>query len=298
MNVLAYGSDVLASVAVFVLIVLGLALVVNLMGLFNFAHGELLLIGALASYSVQHAGGSAYLGLLAAPAAGFCAGIVLDRSVLRFFYARPVAAILLTYAIGLAIREAVRLYLNGRYLPVAAPAIPDLMLFGAAIPGWRVGMIGIAVVVCAAAWWVFMRTDIGLLVRASLDNEELTSATGVAVDRLRMWAFAASAAMAALAGALIAPVLSLGADMGLPFLVKAFLAVVLGAAGGLLGGVLAGVVIGLASALLPWIVEPVVADIALAIVVIGLIRIFPDGVRLRRVTRPVFPQVTTSRSQP
>jgi len=290
-NVIAYGSDVLASTAVFVLVVLGLSLVVNLMGLFNFAHGELLLIGAVASYTAQQFGASPIVGLLIAPIAGCVVGVALDRTLLRHFYAEPATAILLTYAIGLAIREAVRMYLHGRYVPVAAPAIPDWAVFGTVIPGWRVGMVTIAVVACAASWWVLMRTDAGLLVRASLDNSELTAATGIDVDRLRMWAFAASAGMAALAGGLIAPVLSLGADMGLPFLVKAFLAVVLGAAGGLAGGLAAGVAIGLSSALLPWLLDPVTADIALAVTVIALIRFFPDGwVRKRPSTLARPPQ--------
>src|SRR3954471_8476053 len=107
--------DVLAFISVMVLIVLGLGVIASMMGIFNFAHGEFVLLGAYTVYLFQSQGLPVWAGMMVAPVAVGIAGLVLERVVIRRFYAAPIVAMLGTYAIGLSLRETVRSLLNGQF---------------------------------------------------------------------------------------------------------------------------------------------------------------------------------------
>src|SRR4029078_9034379 len=100
--------DILAFTSVMVLVVLGLGVIASMMGIFNFAHGEFVLLGAYTVYLLQQRGVPVWIGMLGAPLSGAMIGVRLERVVIRRFYAAPVAAMLGTYAVGLALREGVR----------------------------------------------------------------------------------------------------------------------------------------------------------------------------------------------
>jgi branched-chain amino acid transport system permease protein len=107
--------DLLAFISVMVLIVLGLGIIASMMGIFNFAHGEFVLLGAYTVYIFESSGLSAWAGIFAAPLVLTLIGLVLERFVIRRFYAAPIIAMLGTYAVGLVIREIVRGLLGGHY---------------------------------------------------------------------------------------------------------------------------------------------------------------------------------------
>ena len=115
MTIIPFLFDVLAYSAIFVLVVLGLGVIASMMGIFNFAHGEFVLLGAYTVYLFDNNGLPVWAGMVAAPFAVGVVGLALERVVIRRFYATPIVAMLGTYAIGLALRETVRSLLSGQF---------------------------------------------------------------------------------------------------------------------------------------------------------------------------------------
>lgn len=273
--------DVLSLTSVLVLMVVGFAVIAGMMGIFNFAHGELVLLGALTVYLGGQNGLPTWLGILLAPVVVGLFGLVLERLVIRRFYARPIAAILATWALALMIREIVRGILGGRYVDVAAPLSGSFVVGDLRISQWRVAIIIVALVVVAACYLLLRRTGLGLQVRATLENPALARASGIPTGRLYALTFALGSALAGLAGAMVVPTLALNADLGVPFLIRSFLAVMLGGAGGFEGPVLGAGLIGVASGSLPWAVTPVLADVLIFVLAVALVKFRPGGLLSR-----------------
>jgi branched-chain amino acid transport system permease protein len=272
LNLLTFSFDVVSYTAIFVLIATGLILTVQLMGLYNFAHGEFVLVGGMSVYSAQALSLGVWTSFLLAPVAGFALGWAADRALLRRIYQKPQLSILATFALGLAIREVARLQLGGQYVSVEAPIGGTLSVAGAIFPVWRSVVLGVCIVVGVALWALIRFSAFGLHLRGVLDNTSLARASGISAKRINTTAFASAAAITALAGALIAPVFSVHADMGVPFLIKAFLAAALGSDAGVAGGLAAAVLIGLCSSVLPLVLDPVVTDAVLLLLAVLALR--------------------------
>ena len=136
-EVIRFLFDILAFTSVMVLIVLGLGVIASMMGIFNFAHGELVLLGAYTVFVVHDAGYNIWLGVILAPVIVGFFGIILERSIIRRFYASPVVAMLGTYAIGLIIREIIRGLLGGHYRSVPEPLTGSWSALGLEFSVWR-----------------------------------------------------------------------------------------------------------------------------------------------------------------
>jgi len=200
--IVRFSFDILAFTAVMVLIVLGLGVIASMMGIFNFAHGELVLLGAYTVFLVHDAGYNIWWGMLAAPIVVGLFGVVLERTVIRRFYASPIIAMLGTYAIALIIREVVRGLLGGHYRSVPEPWPGAFTLGGMEFSIWRTVIIGTTIAVIAGSWLFLTRTSFGLRIRGSLENAMLARACGISTDTLYTATFAFGAALAGLAGAL------------------------------------------------------------------------------------------------
>lgn len=272
MNLLTFAFDVVSYTAIFVLIATGLVLTVQLMGLYNFAHGEFVLVGGMSVYTAQALHLGVWTGFLLAPAAGFALGWVADRAVLRRIYQKPLLSILATFALGLAIREIARLQLGGQYVSVEAPIGGTLAAAGATFPVWRTVVLVACIAIGIALWALVRFSAFGLRLRGVLDNTSLARASGLSAERINTTAFAGAAAITAFAGALIAPVFSVHADMGVPFLIKAFLAAALGSGAGVVGGLAAAVLLGLCGSILPLALDPVVTDAVLLLLAVLALR--------------------------
>ena len=269
--------DILAFTSVMVLIVLGLGVIASMMGIFNFAHGEFVLLGAYTVYLFEANGLSAWAGILAAPIVLALVGLLLERLIIRRFYAAPIIAMLGTYAIGLIIRETVRGLLGGHYKSVNEPLPGAFTLFGIDFSIWRAIIIVTTLVVIAGTWAFLARTSIGLQVRGSLENPMLSRASGISTSRLYAMTFAFGSALAGLAGALIVPLYQLSADIGTRFLVQAFLSVMLGGVGTFEGPVLGAALVGTTAAGLPWLVIPVLADPLVFVLALLIVKFRPQG---------------------
>jgi branched-chain amino acid transport system permease protein len=276
--------EVLSFGAIIVLVVLGLGVIASMMGIFNFAHGEFVLLGAFTTYLVYKQGLPVWLGMLAAPIVLGAIGLVLERTVIRRFYAAPIVAMLGTYALGLVIRETVRGLIGGLYLSIPEPVVGSYVVGGVQLSKWRLIIIVITALVMTASYLLLTRTAFGLRVRASLENPALARASGISTDTIYAVTFAFGAALAGLAGALVVPIFSLFADLGIRFLIQGFLAVMLGGVGTFEGPVAGAGLIGTLSAALPWAVSPVLADVLVFVIAIVIVKLRPGGlINARRV---------------
>jgi len=189
-----------------------------------------------------------------------------------------------TYALGLVIREAVRGSIGGLYLSIPEPVVGSYVLGGVQLSKWRLLIIVITALVMAGSYLLLSRTAFGLRVRAALENPALARASGISTDTIYAVTFAFGAALAGLAGALVVPIFSLFADLGIRFLIQGFLAVMLGGVGTFEGPVAGAGVIGILSAALPWAVSPVLADVLVFVIAIVIVKLRPGGlINARRV---------------
>jgi len=276
--------DILSFGAVIVLVVLGLGIIAGMMGIFNFAHGEFVLLGAYATYLAYSFGLPVWLGMLAAPLVVAAIGFVLERLVIRHFYAAPIVAMLGTYALGLIIRESVRSLIGGLYITVPEPIVGSLTVGGVQLSRWRFAIVVITTAVVLASYLLLTRTSLGLRVRAAIENPSLARASGISTNALYAITFTFGAALAGLAGALVVPVFSLSADLGVRFLIEGFLAIMLGGIGSFEGSLAGAAVVGVLSAALPWVVAPALADVLIFVIAIVFVKFKPGGLIAERRT--------------
>lgn len=263
--------------AIVVLVVLGLGIIASMMGIFNFAQGEFVLLGAYVTYVVHAAGAPVWLGMVAAPFVVGALGFVLERLIVRRFYAAPIVAMLGTYALGLIIREIVRGLIGGLYLSVPEPIGGSVTVGSMHFSAWRLVIILITALVMVGSYLLLAKTAFGLRIRASLENPALARASGISTNAIYGATFAFGAALAGLAGALIVPVFTLFADLGIRFLIQGFVAVMVGGIGSFAGPVAGAGIIGTLSAALPWVISPVIADVAVFVLAIIFIKFRPQG---------------------
>jgi branched-chain amino acid transport system permease protein len=273
--------DILSFGAIIVLVTLGLGVIASMMGIFNFAHGEFVLLGAYTTYLFYHWKLPIWLGMLAAPFVLAVIGLILERLVIRRFYALPIIAMLGTYALGIIIRETVRMLIGGLYISIPAPLVASVAVGGVHLSEWRIAIIIITVLVIVGTYLLLTATRFGLQVRAALENPSLARASGISTQRIYAISFAYGAALAGLAGALVVPIFSLFADLGLRFLIQGFLAVMLGGVGTFEGPVVGAGFIGVTGAALPWAISPVLADVLVFVTAIIIVRFRPEGLYSR-----------------
>jgi branched-chain amino acid transport system permease protein len=276
-NIIVALFEILSFGAIVVLVVLGLGVIASMMGIFNFAQGEFVLLGAYVTYLTYSLGLPVWLGMVAAPFVVGALGFVLERLIVRRFYAAPIVAMLGTYALGLIIREVVRTLIGGLYRSVPEPIAGSLDVGTMHFSSWRLAIVIITALVMVGSYLLLARTTFGLRIRASLENPSLARASGISTSAIYGATFAFGAALAGLAGALIVPVFSLFADLGIRFLIQGFVAVMVGGVGSFAGPVAGAGVIGTLSAALPWVISPVVADVLVFVLAIAFIKFRPQG---------------------
>ncbi|WP_119165281.1 branched-chain amino acid ABC transporter permease [Algihabitans albus] len=278
--------DILAFSSIMVLVVLGLAVIASMMGIFNLGHGEFVLLGAYTVFVFRELGLPEWAGMLAAPFLVAIVGLFVEATVIRRLYVAPVIAMLATYAVGLIIRETVRGLIGGQFYSIDEPIQGFIQIGDVSLSAWRTVIIFITLAVMAACYLFLTRTSFGLQIRGALENPMLARASGVSTSRLYAFTFAFGAALAGLAGALMVPLFSLSADLGLRFLVQAFLAVMLGGVGTFEGPVLGGALIGAMVPGFQWLrelpllnalIQPIVAEVLVFVVALIIVKFRPQG---------------------
>jgi branched-subunit amino acid ABC-type transport system permease component len=269
--------DVASATSVLVLLVLGMAVIVGMMRVFNLCQGELVLLGAIVAYLAHSWFGSVTLGILLAPVAVGAFGAGLERTVVRRFYANPAGALLATFAVGFLIRAIVLARMSTQAAPVPAPIGGTIAIGAAHVEAWRLVIMLVVIAAVAATYLAFTRTTLGLHVRATLDNDELAAASGISTAAMYTGTYAFGAALAGLAGAMIVPLQTLYPNLGLDHLIPMFIAVMVGGLGTLQGPLLGAVAIGIPTALLPTWVSAVFGQVLVIFAAIAFMRLRPAG---------------------
>ncbi|NIA67739.1 branched-chain amino acid ABC transporter permease [Pelagibius litoralis] len=264
-------------VLVIVLVAMGLVIVFGLMRVINMAHGELFLLGAYTLVVLQQAGLPYWLGLLAATVFVGMVGLLMEELVIRHIYHRFLDTILATWGLSIAIKQAVVLVFGPGAQSTAAPITAQVEIFGASYPAYRLFIMAVALLVVAATFYLFFRTRFGLAARAVIANRSMAACLGIPTRAFDRMTFAYGAALAGLAGAVMAPIMSVDPQMGLGFLIPAFLAILVGGAGHLAGPVLGAGLIGATDSVTAGLWSPVMAQVVVFAMAVIAIRIFPSG---------------------
>jgi len=268
---------------------LGLAITYGLMGVINMAHGELIMLGAYATYVVQnlfraYAPGAFDWYLVAAVPASFIvsgiAGMILERTVIRWLYGRPLETLLATWGISLILMQGVRSVFGAPNVQVTNPSWMSggvQVMSNLVLPYSRIVIILFAAAVVAGIWLLLTRTRLGLFVRGVTQNRAMASCVGVPTARVDALAFGLGCAIAGLAGCALSQIGNVGPALGQGYIVDSFMVVVLGGVGQLAGTVYAGMGLGLVDKLIESWSGAVIAKIVVLVFIIVFIQKRPQG---------------------
>jgi len=275
--------------SILLLAALGLAITYGLMGVINMAHGELMMIGAYATYVVQtlfrtHAPQAFDWYLPVAVPVAFAAaaavGMILERTVIRFLYGRPLETLLATWGISLVLIQTVRTVFGAQNVQVENPSWLSggvEVMSNIVLPWNRIAIIGFAAVVLIGMWLLLSRSRLGLFVRGVTQNRAMASCMGVPTARVDTWAFGLGSGIAGLAGCALSQIGNVGPDLGQAYIVDSFMVVVLGGVGQLAGTVYAALGLGVVNKLLESWSGAVLAKICVLVFIIVFIQKRPQG---------------------
>ena len=276
--------------SVLLLAALGLAITFGLMRVINMAHGEMLMLGAYTTYSVQllfqrWLPEAIDLYVVAAVPAAFAVtgavGMLLERCVIRFLYGRPLETLLTTWGISLILIQSVRLGFGASNVAVANPSWLSggiEVSSGAVLPYARIATVFFAAGVVTLIWFLLQRTRLGLQVRAVTQNREMAASMGIATARVDMWTFGLGCGIAGLGGVALSQLGNVGPELGQGYIVDSFMVVVLGGVGSLAGTIWGALALGIVNKVLEPAAGAVLGKIAVLVVVILFIQRRPEGI--------------------
>ena len=279
------------------LLAAGLTLVFGIMDMINLTHGSLYMIGAYLAAATAQATGSFGLAVLAALAGTAIIGVVLEIAVLRQLYTRDhLSQVLGTFALLLICNELVRMIFGPQAIMLSLPLAlsgPVQLLPGFSYPAYRLVVIGVGLAVALGLYLLVAKTRVGMRVRAGASNREMASAMGVNVRWLFTLVFGVGAALCAVAGAMLGPILAVQVGMGESILILAFVVIVIGGIGSirgaLVGALLVGIVDTVGRAFLPMFLRaflppavasglgPALASIAIYVLMAAVLFLRPQG---------------------
>ncbi|MGE0283006.1 MAG: branched-chain amino acid ABC transporter permease [Rhizobiaceae bacterium] len=229
------------------LLSIGLTVIFGLMHFVNLAHGALYAIGAYVAASVALAGGGFWGGFVLAPLAVAVVGLLLYLGLIRRMRrSGPMAQVLVTFGLIFVFLDLTRIIWGDIALSVPTPEVLSgrISILGAEYPTYRLFLVLLGATVLAALTYVLSRTQIGAMIRAGVDNDAMAACLGIDVERLFFIVFCVGCALAGLAGAVAAPLLSVTPDMGLQVLIPTLIVIVLGGLGSLKGAIAGSLIYG------------------------------------------------------
>ncbi len=266
--------------AFYAMLSLGLAVIFGLLGVVNFAHGALYMLGAFVAWIMLDKFGINYwFALVLAPLVVGAFGVVIERLFLKHLYKLdPLYGLLLTFGLALIVEGVFReLYgASGQSYPV-----PEL-LQGATdlgfmiLPNYRAWVVLVSLVVCLGTWFIIERTRLGAYLRAGTENAALVQTFGINVPMMVMLTYGAGAALAALAGVLAAPIIQVNPLMGSNLIIVVFAVVVIGGMGSILGSVITGLALGLVEGMTR-VFYPEASNIVVFVVMVLVLMVRPAG---------------------
>ncbi len=271
--------------SVLVLIAIGLAVTFGVMGVINMAHGELMMLGAYTTYVIQsampgHIGLSLFIAIPAAFLVSGLTGVLMERTIIRFLYGRPLETLLATFGVSLVLQQTVRSVFSALNRSVITPEwmsgsmrINDALT----ITYNRLSIIIFTLLVFGVIMAILKRTRLGLDIRAVSQNRSMAKAMGIRTEWVDAMTFGLGSGIAGVAGVALSQLTNVGPNLGQAYIIDSFMVVVFGGVGNLWGSLIAGVSMGVFNQLLEPFAGAVLAKIVVLVCLILFIQIRPKG---------------------
>jgi urea transport system permease protein len=284
--------EVLSLSSILMIVALGLAITFGVMGVINMAHGEMLMIGAYATYTVQilfqsfvperHYDLYFWVAIPASFLVAGAVGLAMERLLLRFLYGRPLESMLATWGISLILQQTVRVihYFGPANVDIKSPSFLSgglEVMAGLVLSYNRIFIFTFSLLCLLGIYLILWRSPVGLRIRAVTQNRAMSSCLGVATGRVDAFTFAMGAGVAGMAGCALSQLGTVGPGLGQTYIVDAFMVVVVGGVGRLLGTVIAAFGIGGVNKLLEVLIGgvlPIGGPILSKVAVLSLIILF------------------------
>lgn len=247
------------------------------MGVINMAHGEFIMCGAYVTVGLVHGGLPLPLAQLCGVIAAGLVGVLVEMTIVRRFYKRPLDSLLATWGLSLVVTQGMLILVGSSLAGIGTPE-GSFKVGEYSFSTYRLVLFGGAIAALAVIYFIFMRTRFGVHARATMQNPQMAQALGVKVGRVYAISFGIGAALAGFCGALYAPTMTLIPTMGATFIVESFVTVVVGGANVLLGTAPAGALLAIIRTSLNAWEGQIIGQIGMLIAVILIIRILPEGV--------------------
>ncbi len=276
--------------SIFILAALGLGITFGLMKVINMAHGEFIMIGAYVTYLLQNLFLTQvdqslfdFYFLLAIPAAFFVAGVMgllLETTVIRHLYGRPLDSMLATWGVSLILQQLARSIFGAPNVDVRSPAWLNgglIISSGLQFPYKRLFIIALVAACMIGIFWLLFRTSTGRRIRAVMQNRAMAASLGINTRRVDAYTFAIGSGLAGIAGCALTLIGSIGPALGTAYIVDTFMVVVLGGVGTLWGIVAGGLVIGTSNTTFEFFTNTSLGKVLVFLLVILFLQWKPQG---------------------
>ena len=266
--------------AIWLLAALGLTIIYGTMGVINMAHGEFIMVGAYFTFLMQTEAGIPWLACLPLSFIGVAIiGWIVERLLIRYLYARPLDTLLATWGVSLVLVQGVRLIFGGepQYVAVQPHALTESAEIAFIhIPWLRIFILGATLALAAGTWAILYKTIYGIRVRAVMQNKEMAAAFGINAQQVYGMTFAYGAGLAGVAGAMFGGLKTVFPDMGLGYIVEAFLVVVTGG-GHLFGSIYSSAILGELNSVFSYFTNSTFSRFVLFVLIVVFLRFYPQG---------------------
>lgn len=276
--------------SILLLVALGLAITFGLMKVINMAHGELIMIGAYSAYLTQnlfkdylHESMFDWYFVLAIPASfaiAFIFGLILEISLIRFLYGRPLDSLLATWGVGLVLQQLARSIFGAPNVAVTSPLWLDggfKVMDGTLLPYKRLFIIALVIACLVAMYFYIYRSHEGRRMRAVMQNRDMAACLGVSTRRVDAMTFAIGSGIAGIAGCALTLMGPIGPSLGTYYIVDAFMVVVLGGVGKLVGTVLGATGIGMFNTLFEYWTNASLGKVLVFVCIVAFLQWRPSG---------------------
>jgi branched-subunit amino acid ABC-type transport system permease component len=278
---LVVAIEIMNAVASLMLISIGLAIIFGMMRIINLAHGEFLMLGGYAAITATKAGINIWIAMLVvAPLVVGLIGIVVERCVVRFLYGRMVDTMLATWGLSLLFIGLVTTIFGNTTAGISSP-LGSMTIGTYSVSLYTLFIVAVAAVVALGIWVLLRKTRFGLIARGTMQNADMAAALGLSPPRVYMVTFGIGAALAGLAGGVLAPITGVVPTIGVAYVAKAFITVIGGGAAILAGTMSASTLFGTVNQLATFATTPVIGEVALLLAAIVLVRLMPQGITAR-----------------
>lgn len=277
--VLEIGSTTL----ILALVSMGLAVIFGLVRVINMGHGAMLALGAYLTWTLTGQGLPFPLAVVLATVGVGIVGLVFEALIIRHFYERPFETLLISWGFYLVVTELIKVVWGSTLKSIRNPIPGTFSIGDAGIGRYETVVCLVSLTLLIGTGLVLYRTSVGLKIRAMIQNREMALMLGVNAPQMYRRVFVVGAAMAGLAGALIAPMFSIEPDMGTLWLVRSFFAVIVGGLGAIVSGTLVGsALIGGGTVLFALVSKQVFAQTVVFALAVVALRFRPVGILGRR----------------